>query len=302
MKTKDFKPSFSRPTTNPAQKTFVELFHEFNYQDGLENNHSAKTRYKYQNFAHNFTRYLESIGEENILPQALNVPILKYFTIWLTQNLSSCNKTHIAKHISRINKAQNYAVELGILPYNPTASFKVKRAKNKQIVNLNDQEFTTWINHKWKLPVYQQAQDLYIFQMCTGLSYADLHNYNTQTDRYGIWIEGSRAKTKKPFWVPLWHHEFKQALAIHKKYSGQLPYIENNFYNRLIREMASQLGIEKYLTTHTGRKTFASLKDENGWHIGPLGAMMGNTEKVLKESYINVTKNKIVLEIHRRSA
>jgi integrase/recombinase XerD len=282
-------------------KTLIETLREFNRQDAVENGHSAETVYKYENFTDNFERYLSVTGQGNLLLTDMSVPVLKYFILWLPENLKSCNRTHISKHIYRINRALDYASTMGLIPFNPCAALKVKRGKNKEVINLDDSEFLTWINAKWKTVIYQHAQDDFTFSCVTGLSYMDLFSYQTHSDKNGLWIESNRGKTKKPYYVPLWHDEFIIALQIHEKYNGKLPYLENHNYNRLIREMAAQLGIEKYLTTHIGRKTFATHKDEGGWELGPLAAMMGNTEKVLKEHYINISKKKILTEIRRRA-
>lgn len=285
-----------------SPKSAIEILHEFSKQDAVENSHSEGTQYKYLNIVSNFERYLSATGQPYLTIEEFTMPLLKYFVLWLPENLKSCNRTHISKHVSRINKALDYAVSMGYIPFNPCSSYHVKRGRNKPVVNLEDHEFQLWVNAQWKTKVYQRAQDNYTFQMTTGLSYIDLFNYKTSIDiNTGIWIEGTRAKTGKPFAVPLYHKEFEHARLIHEKYNGQLPFIENHFYNRLIREMAAMLGIEKYLTSHIGRKTFINLKDQNGWELGPIGAMTGSTDKVILGHYMNFSKKKIQQEIRRRA-
>lgn len=292
----------SGPHLKDQKKCFMDLFRDFNAQDAIENDHSEGTRYKYHNITENFQRFLQAMDMAEISAQDLTIAMVKNFTVWLTENLKSCDRTHIAKHVSRISKAADYAVQIGEIPYNSLSSYKVKRSKSKAVINFEDSEFLTWISYSWHLPIYTKAQDCYTMQMVTGLSYMDLHNYKTVNDLgTGIWIEGIRGKTKKNFAIPLFHKEFTMALEIHNKYSGKIPYIENHFYNRLIREMATMLGIDKYITTHVGRKTFATLKDQNGWSTGPISAMMGNTEKVCVAHYISWSKNKILSELKKRA-
>lgn len=282
-----------------TQLTFLSVFKEFNIQDAIENNHSLKTKEKYANFADNLEKYLTQAQLHYIGPHELSVPILKDFVGWLSTHLKSCDKTHLSKHIYRINKAANHAVLMGYTPYNPTAAYTIKRAKNKQVVNLDDEEFRLWTSQVWHSAIYIKAQDNFIFQMSSGLSYMDIFNYKTILHQDRLWIESRRGKGGKSFYVPLWHPEFKPALDLHHKYKGQLPHIENHFYNRLIREMALIIGIDKYLTTHIGRKTFATLKDESGFELGTISAMLGNTEKICKENYINPSKKKITAELDR---
>ncbi len=289
------------PAPQP-EKSFVEVFREFNRRDAKENSHAGGTIKKYENFAVNLEKYLASIGWPNLPVSAVKISLLEDFKHWLHENLSRCCKTHSSKHIERCKKVMDYATVIGYVPFNPISSYKSKRDPDKKVINLENKEFKMWVAAKWESKTYQKAQDNYIFQMTAGLSYMDLFTYKTVIDPdTGIWIESERGKgkLKKTYWVPLYHEEFALALAIHEKYQGKLPFLENHFYNRLLREMAAILGIEKHLTSHTGRKTFATLKDQKGWSLGPISAVMGNTEKICRKHYINPSKKKIEAELRR---
>jgi integrase/recombinase XerD len=289
-----------QPNQIENKNSFIELMRNFDIQDSLENDHSPGTRYKYRNITDNFERYLMSIQQINITPDQLTVPLIKNFVLWLSENLRSCDRTHIAKHVSRIKKAADFIVNDGIIAFNPFGSYHVKRAKNKPVIHLDDSEFSTWTNAVWQSEIYIQCQDIYTFQMVTGISYGDLFPYKVVNDPgTGLWIEGARNKTKRPFYVPLFHQDFIKALLIHQKYNGNLPFIENHFYNRIIREMAKILGIEKYLTSHVARKTFATLSDQNGKSVPWISAILGNTEKICSTNYIAISKKKIYHELKK---
>lgn len=281
------------------EKTFIQVFRSFNERDARHSNHAKKTREKYENFADNFERYLAKNSLQDLPVSALKISILEDFLHWLPLNLKRCGKTHSAKHIERIKKVCDYAVRMEMIPFNPVASFKVKRDEAKEVISLEDEELNKWVAAVWDSPAYNKAKDLYTFQAYTGLSYMDLFTYKTVNNKNGIWIEDVRGKTGKPYYVPLWHPDFKTALEIHEKHEGKLPYMENHYYNRVIREMAGILGITKYLTSHTGRKTFATIKDQNGWELGPISSMLGNTESIARKHYIRTSKNKIEAQILR---
>lgn len=288
------------PKTETQQKTFIQVFKEFNQRDAIQSNHAQKTKEKYENFAANLERYLHSINAPDLPISGMKISILEDFNYWLPVNLSRCGKTHAAKHIERIKKCMDYAVKMEYIPFSTVSSFKTKRDETKEVIHLEDHEFLKWINAEWHTEIYKKAQDLYTFQATTGLSYMDLFKYETIEDKKtGLWIESQRGKTKKPYYVPLFHKDFIHALNIHNKHSGKLPYIENHYYNRVIREMAKMLNIEKYLTSHTGRKTFATLKDQAGWGIGPISAMLGNTETICRKHYVKTSRKKIETEILR---
>ncbi|UZT96215.1 tyrosine-type recombinase/integrase [Chryseobacterium fluminis] len=73
------------------------------------------------------------------------------------------------------------------------------------------------------------------------------------------WIYKERGKTGRNFSVPL---ILPKVLAVIAKYSSEseylLPRVSNQYFNRLLKEIASALEISKNLTHHTARKTFAS--------------------------------------------
>jgi hypothetical protein len=285
----------------PAQdfKSMASLLDEFNHCDATECGHSPGTIKKYNFMSQNFCRYLAHQGLNSLSVQQYSMALLKRFVTWLPEHVKSCDQTHLSKHVHRINKAMDYAVQMGYLVHNPSKGYRIKRKRNKAVVSLDDREFQTWISAQWRQSIFQQGQELYIFQMLIGLSYVDLYNYKTLSDEHGLWIECTRSKTGKPYYLPLWIPELKAALDIHLKYNGKLPFIHNATYNRILREMAGILGITTYLTSHVGRKTFARIKRKQGWNDQSMATMMGITEKVLNGHYASPSKDNILAHMKR---
>jgi len=54
-----------------------------------------------------------------------------------------------------------------------------------------------------------------------------------------------------------------------------------------------------HLTTHIGRKTFATLKHDKGYSAPAIASMLGNTEAVARKHYIGQSKQLIITEIQR---
>jgi integrase len=76
----------------------------------------------------------------------------------------------------------------------------------------------------------------------------------------------------------------------------------NAFYNRELKEIARRLKIRKRLTTHSGRKTFATLQNEAGWSIESIALMLGhNSIKTTETHYIGRTPKRLFDELHRRA-
>ena len=102
---------------------------------------------------------------------------------------------------------------------------------------------------------------MFVFCCYTGLPYQEMasleakHIVKKFDDK--LWIDMFRQKTKKQFSLPL----LPKAIEILDKYKNDkelLPIISNQKLNSYIKEVAEIIGIEKKLTHHIARKTFAT--------------------------------------------
>lgn len=90
-------------------------------------------------------------------------------------------------------------------------------------------------------------------------------------------------------------------MTILEKYSFQLPKYENAVYNRMLKELAAICGIDKRITTHTGRKTFATLMDGNGWTRETISLMLGHSKTQTTEMYyIGKGSTRLINELKKR--
>ncbi|MEQ3220587.1 site-specific integrase [Butyricimonas virosa] len=108
-------------------------------------------------------------------------------------------------------------------------------------------------------------RDLYLFSVYTGLAYHEAFalqkKHLVMAFDKKLWIEMKREKTGKAISVPL----LPQAIQIIKKYDNGgdreahvLPAISNQKINSYLKEIVEIVGINKKLTHHTARKTFAT--------------------------------------------
>jgi integrase len=110
-------------------------------------------------------------------------------------------------------------------------------------------------------------------------------------------LSGYRGKNGQAFFVPL--NELTSVLL--EKYSGKLPYFENGSYNRLIKEIAAILGINKKLKTNTARKTFATVMEGTGWSRESISRMLGHKHiKTLEIYYLGESPMRVINEMSGR--
>ncbi|WP_303027555.1 site-specific integrase, partial [Duncaniella muris] len=145
-----------------------------------------------------------------------------------------------------------------------------------------------------------QVRDIFIFSCYTGLAYIDikeLKKEHIQTSFDGNqWIMTHRHKTGTPVNVPLL--AIPQELI--KKYEGQakdgllFPVLSNQKMNAYLKEIAVVCGIEKNITFHLARHTFATTVTlSHGVPIESVSKMLGHTNIQTTQIYARITNQKI---------
>ena len=109
-----------------------------------------------------------------------------------------------------------------------------------------------------------------------------------------------REKTAKELSIPL----LPKALGILELYSNEgfvFPRISNQRYNSYLKEIADLVGIEKKMTTHMARRTFAStVLLYNDVPMEVVSELLGHSSmKITQDSYGKVVQKKISLEMNR---
>ncbi|WP_431211814.1 site-specific integrase [Puia sp. P3] len=122
-------------------------------------------------------------------------------------------------------------------------------------------------------------------------------------NRQNQWIKTTRAKTDTPVNVPL----LKPAQLLLENFSGDetakretvFPYVSNQEVNRSLKIIAEICGIQKYLTFHLARHTFATTVTlMNGVRIETISKMLGHTKISTTMQYAKVTQTKIGMDMN----
>jgi site-specific recombinase XerD len=98
-----------------------------------------------------------------------------------------------------------------------------------------------------------------------------------------------QAKIILDTWMPDWEKQSPDTLLA--------PKISNQKFNNYLGEIISLLGIEKKISTHCGRHTFATtVALENGVGIETVSKMLGHSKIAQTQKYAKVTALKIERE------
>jgi site-specific recombinase XerD len=279
----------------PKKIAFVDLLNEYIEKSALENCLTEATVKKTRAYYSNISLFLHFQKMQSCLITDFKAKHLEELKFWLHKHLTSCTVSHCSRHLELCKRALKYAVIMEYIEYSPLEAVKTKRDQPKEVVNLELSEIQKLKRAQFASDIYTTVRDLYLFQCYTGLSYGDLWSFTLVEESNITWITNRRSKTEKTYCA-----QFTDTAAeILAKYSGHLPRLANQTYNRIIKEIALMLNIDKHLTTHTARKTFATLKNNEGYSLETIADMMGNTPEVARKHYINGTRDRIRNEIFR---
>ncbi|EQB92437.1 site-specific integrase [Elizabethkingia anophelis] len=209
----------------------------------------------------------------------------------------------VNKSLQRLKKVIKQAVLSKYMESNPFEEHKPKKVISK-IVFLTQNELDLLEHKDFASEALNKVKDCYLFCCYTGLAYREMFEL-TKEDLVikpdgTMWIYKKREKTERTFSVPL---ILPKALEIISKYKSEsdfiLPRISNQSFNRLLKEIASSVGIAKNLTHHTARKTFAStVLLNNDIPIEVVSKLLGHTKiSTTQEYYAELMPEKLSREL-----
>ena len=209
----------------------------------------------------------------------------------------------INKKIQRLKKVIKVARKQKLIDFNPFEEHKPKQAKTK-IIFLTQDELDKLKEKEFQSEILNKVRDCYIFCCYTGLGYSEMFSLKKsdlkKDDEGTLWIYKERQKTERAFSIPL---IFSEPLEIIEKYKSEseylLPRLSNQYFNRLLKEIAITLEITKKLTHHTGRKTFATtVLLNNNIPIETVSKLLGHSKITTTLSYYaEVMPSKLKLDL-----
>lgn len=174
------------------------------------------------------------------------------------------------------------------------------KATNRQF--LTEKELHIIMNKTFTLERLNVVRDIFIFCALTGLSFSDVEGLKPEhisVDEDGnYWIHKARQKTKNVCNIPY----LESARLIAEKYNGHpicekrgvvLPVISNQRMNSYLGEISGICGIDKPLTMHIARHSYACLALANGVSLEIIARMLGHSDIRTTKIYAKVIDKSI---------
>lgn len=281
------------------------------YQKELVERHigidrSQSTYYRYHSVEKHLQAFLRSAyGAEDMLLEELDDTFLTAFRGYLSR---ACNHSK--------NTVWVYMTTLKhILMEARLGSQRIERlfARHKLHCEFTERNYLTIEEMKRLVELdclalhLRLVRDAFLFSCFTGLSFVDLKGLRGRDIRqvaHTSWIETTRHKTGTRIQVRLFdvpHAILLQYMPIHTdEVVFRLP--SNGWCNRCLAQLMAMAEIDKHVTFHCARHTFATtLTLSQGMPIETISKLLGHTNIRTTQIYATVTHDYLNLQLDRLS-
>ncbi len=230
---------------------------------------------------------LKKYNRKDLYLRELNIGFIQGFHSFLLGE-KKMGQNSSTKHLKFLKKLLNLAVSNSYISNNPVNAYKIERIP-VEIDFLDEEELRKIINFDTPISRFEKARDFFLFGCFTGLSYIDIKTLapeHFEKDSEGrIWIKKRRIKTGILSRIPL----LPIAKLILDKYKGGnrlIPIQDPADINKYLKDIAILCNINKRITFHTSRHTFASTVTlANNISLEVVSKMMGHTNTRMTTHY-----------------
>ena len=220
------------------------------------------------------------------------------FEAYLTVNYQPAHNT-LTKYLKNLRHIIGIAIEKNYISKNPFTNFRMQY-QNPDREFLTQEEIEELIAFQFDNERLEQARDVFIFCCFTGLSYSDVFYLTKENIQLSfgnkLWIKGRRQKTGTEYNIPLLNIP-KMILEKYEKRQQDnqlLPVGHLQTYNSLLKKVAEVCKIDKQISSHLARHTFATtIALTKGVPIETVSKMLGHTSIKTTQIYAKVINSKI---------
>ena len=218
------------------------------------------------------------------------------------KSVCNCCQNTTSKYIKNFGKIIRICLANGWLQKNPFINYKSKMVEVERAF-LSMEEIETMLNKVFVSDRLNQVKDIFLFSCFTGLAYADVKKLSRKNIAIGVdgdrWIYINRTKTDTRSNIPI----LPIASYLLEKYEDHpqvvnqeklLPILSNQKMNSYLKEIADACGINKELTFHIARHTFATTVTlSNGVPIESVSKMLGHKNLKTTQHYAKILDLKV---------
>lgn len=290
-------------------KTLLAVFRQHN-EDYLKQVGKMKSERSYLKYGIVYKHLEEFIRQRyrmsDIALKELAPAFITDFEIFLRTEKGLCTNT-IWTYMMPFKAIIYMAINNGWLQRDPFYAYSITKEDTERGF-LTREDIDKMIGTTFKKKSYEVIRDLFVFCCFTGLTWIDMRNLteqNLQTAFDGhLWIKTRRQKTGVESDIRL----LDVPLHILEKYKGLgkdgrvLPVADYNTCRHALKRVAALSGIEKNVTWHMSRHTYATtICLSNDVPIETVSKMLGHKSIRTTQIYAKITGEKISRDVERLS-
>jgi len=273
-----------------------------NMHEKLGKSYSHETYKHYKSSRKRLGEFVKKFSKRTDYPvEKVDYKFLEAFDVFLKKEYKVHQNTawNYHKHTRRV---LNLAVSMDLIEKNPYKKYKVPLAETNRDF-LTATELHAIQDKEIKIQRLDAIRDIFVFACYTGLSYSDIAKLHKDHLRIGIdkneWIFIDRTKTNNRCRIPV----LPVAKFILEKYQNTshykvkgllLPVLTNQKMNSYLKELADICGVNKELTMHMARHTFATTVTlSNGVPLETVSKILGHTNLKTTQIYAKILDQKI---------
>ncbi|WP_298535811.1 site-specific integrase [uncultured Algibacter sp.] len=286
------------------KRMLLDIFEDHNKKVNklVGSDFAAGTAERYRTAKKHVSEYIQKeYGAKDILVKDVNHKFITGFEYYLKTERNCSHNTAI-KYITNFKKIIRIAFANDWIDKDPFLHWKAK-LKTVDRGFLTKEEIQKMVEKELHTERLDQVKDIFIFCCFTGLAYADVKKLSKDDIVIGIdgakWIKIKRTKTDTRSNIPI----LPTAEALIEKYANQsnlltenrlLPVLSNQKMNSYLKEIADLCEINKNLTFHLARHTFATTVTlTNGVPIESVSKMLGHKSLRTTQHYAKILDMKV---------
>lgn len=283
------------------RRTILKIFQTHNDNArkliGIDFAKDTVTRYE-TSYKHTYDFIRWQYKREDLALEELNKHFVDNYEIYL-KTVRNCSHNTATKYLKNFKKIVIIALDNGWLAKDPFGNKKLKllpvnptHLTKEELIKIQRKEIT--------IDRLAEVRDVFLFCCYTGLAFSDvktLRKLHLSLDGEGItWIHKKRTKTGQMSTIFL----IDAAKAILKKYANHpdvvtkdilLPVKSNQKMNTYLKELADICGVDKPITTHVARHTFATTVTlENNMPLEVVSKSLGHSNTKMTQHYAKTTE------------
>lgn len=287
-----------------VHKMLLEIFQDHN--DKVEKlvgkDFAPGTLERYKTAKKHIANYIQQEYKVNDIPvKEVDHQFISNFEYYL-KTTRNCAHNSTIKYITNFKKIIRIAHANDWIDKDPFLHWKGK-LKIVDREYLTEKELQTLVEKEFQTDRLNHVKDIFVFCCFTGLAYADVKKLAIKNLVHGVtgelWIKIKRSKTDTRSNIPI----LSIPQAIIDKYKDKsddtnteylLPVLSNQKMNAYLKEIADLCGIQKNLTFHLARHTFATTVTlTNGVPMESVSKMLGHKSIKTTQHYAKIIDKKV---------